>query len=153
MEVLNNAVADKFCGLLQYLCKYRNDFEMIADEIEDENLKTALNGLSSDSWQYVSEISCQLKLYGIPHRVETNLLEESLESNGDSLETVGEQRGGELSTICFTSERSITKAYTDILNEYLPLSNLRNIMLYQLNTLKLAFMKVRLINEARFAAH
>lgn len=150
MEVLNNTVADKFCGLLQYLCKYKTAFEMVADEVEDENLKTALNGLSIESTQYAEEITNHLRLYGVPHRVETDLMFDCLEDDQPYSADCIPGQGNELMSICVKSESSITRAYDDILNEYLPLNNLRNVMLYQLNTLKIAFMKVKLLNEARF---
>src|SRR5215212_67925 len=45
MEI-NSKIIDKFCGLLHFLNLSKQEFEMVADEIEDCNLKTALHGLS-----------------------------------------------------------------------------------------------------------
>lgn len=151
MEIINHAIADKFCGLLQFLKKYQATFETVADEVEDCNLKTALNGLSAESIQFANEICNQLKTFGLPYRLDTNVSPENDEENYFYLyESPTPGMGNELMSLCNSSEKSIISAYTDILNEYLPMNNLRNIMLYQLNALKLAFMRIKLLNDARF---
>ena len=149
MELINNSLADKFCGLLNFLLVYRKAFEMVADEVEDCNLRTALHGLSAESVQYANEIKAQLKTHGIPYRLETDMLPNWQNSDDEMVYVPGQ--GNELLNICNRSEKTITSAYTDLLNEYLPLENLRNIMLYQLNAIKLSFMKIKMLNNARFA--
>ena len=49
MEHFNVTMLEKVCGLLFFLSQSKAEFEMVADEVEDCNLKTALNGLSSES--------------------------------------------------------------------------------------------------------
>lgn len=151
MEIINNAIADKFCGLLQFLKKYQATFEIVADEVEDCNLKTALNGLSLESTQYANEICNQLKSFGLPYRLDTNLSVEPEEDYSYYLyESPAPGMGNELMSLCNSSEKSIISAYNEILNEYLPMNNLRYMMIYQLNALKLAFMRIKLLNDARF---
>ena len=41
MENLSVTISSKFHGLLSYLTRTKETFEMVADEIEDCNLKTA----------------------------------------------------------------------------------------------------------------
>lgn len=152
MEIINHSIADKFCGLLKFLRLYKAAFELVAEDVEDCNLRTALYGLSAESIQYANEITAQLKTHGIPYRLDTDMLADCLENFDENATlTYMPGRGNELSNICNSSEDSITNAYNDILNEYLPLASLRNIMLYQLNALKLSFMKIKLLNNARFA--
>jgi len=152
METLNSKIADKFCGLLYSLTQSKNEFEMVADEIEDCNLKTALNGLSNESDLFAKEISNQLKTLGISDVVPANYFEHCINDNDVSNIEVKPGKGNELLAICNHSEHSITKAYWDILNEYVPFPTLRDIMTYQLNALKFAFMKIKMLNSARFAS-
>ena len=42
------------------------------------------------------------------------------------------------------------KLYDDILKEYLPYKNLKDIITYQLYATQCAFMKIRLLNNLRF---
>ncbi len=153
MEIINHSIADKLCGLLKFLRLYKTAFEIVAEDVEDCNLRTALYGLSAESIQYANEITTQLKTHGIPYRLDTDMLADCLDKFDENDELIITGKGTELTNICNSSETSITNAYNDVLNEYLPLASLRNIMLYQLNALKLSFMKIKLLNNARFAGY
>ncbi|MEP6712669.1 MAG: hypothetical protein ABJA37_09650, partial [Ferruginibacter sp.] len=148
MEHLNISMLEKLCGLLFFLTRSKAEFEMVADEVEDCNLKTALNGLSSESDQYANEITTQLKTLGINGIGPKLLFEDSGEENDNLFCPPENARGNELMKICDNSENSITKAYNEILNEYFPFSNLRDIMSYQADSLKLAFRKIKTLNTA-----
>ena|SRR6476620_643803 len=153
MEQLQTKIADKFCGLLSSLAQSRNEFEMVADEVEDCNLRTALNGLSTETDLFAHEIANQLKSLGITDALKTSYFDACLEEGNNftgSPEHAG--HGNELLAICNNKEHSITKAYWEILNEYVPFPTLRDIMTYQLNALKFAFMKIKMLNSARFAS-
>jgi len=152
METINSKIADKFCGLLYYLTQSKNEFEMVADEVEDCNLKTALNGLSNESDLFAKEISNQLKTLGISEVVPPNYFENCSQDSSVPEPESKPGKGNELQAICNHSEHSITKAYWDILNEYVPFPTLRDIMTYQLNALKFAFMKIKMLNSARFTS-
>ncbi len=151
MDHFNLTMLEKLCALLFFLTRSKTEFEMVADEVEDCNLKTALNGLSSESDQYANEITTQLKALGINGFVPKNFFDDC-DSQNETLSVQTEsKRGNELMNICNTTEDTITKAYYEILNEYLPFANLRDIMTYQINSLKLAFMKIKTLNTARFS--
>ncbi len=152
MENLSATISSKFHGLLSYLTRTKETFEMVADEIEDSNLKTAFNGLSVESSQYADELSVQLKTLGIPYDSPSIFINE--QTNGEA--GAGDydpdcNEGDEVMNICCTSENNITKAYREILNEYFPFTGLREVMMYQLNALKCAFMKIKLLNATRFS--
>lgn len=147
---INAKIIEKFCGLLHFLTLSKNEFEMVADEIEDCNLKTALHGLSLESNQCVDEITSQLKTLGIPFK-SPKLFELPLEEQSISQTDYIPGTGNELMNICSKSENTITKAYSEILNDYLPINSLREMMMYQLNALKCGFMKIKTLNTARFA--
>jgi hypothetical protein len=149
MELFNSALAAKFSGLLFFLKRSRNEFEMVADEIGDRSLRTALNGLSDDSSYYAGELKNYLKTHGF-----LNIHTEASEDGDISAEypvTDSAAQGDELNNICTHNERKLISAYSELLNESLPCPTLKEIMLYQLNALKNTFMKVKTLNSARFA--
>lgn len=142
-------IVEKFYGLLTYLTYTKTEFELVADEIEDCKLKTALNGLSEESDQYKNELCLELKALGFQYQSPNALV--NVEEVNSNISSECFEKGNELQLICSCSESYITRAYRDILNEYFPFPAIRQIMIYQLNTLKSAFMKVNLLNSARFA--
>jgi hypothetical protein len=150
METVNNNVIDKLCGLLYSLTHTKEEFEMVADEVEDCNLKTALNGLSMESSQYASELSMQLKNLGINYRKPA--LDDLHGSNTMPFDELEAGKGNEVMYICVRNENYLVSAYRNILSEYFPVPGLQDIMMYQLNALKCAFMKIKLLNSARFNA-
>lgn len=151
METVTNAVIDKLRGLLYSLINTKEEFEMVADEVEDCNLRTALYGLSMESSQYASELSMQLKTLGI-HFPKPSL-EELEGSNSMPFEEINNGFGNELSYICSRNENFILAAYRNILSESFLFPGLRDIMMYQLSALKCAFMKIKLLNSARFSGY
>ena len=149
MEI-NSKIIDKFCGLLHFLNLSKTEFEMVADEVEDYNLRTALHGLSFESNQCADELTSQLKTLGIPCKAPQTFelcMDEPLVPQTEYIPGTG----NELMNICSNTENTITNAYSDILNDYLPINSLREMMMYQLNALKCAFMKIKTLNSARFA--
>lgn len=150
MENFNAKIIEKLCGLLHFLNLSKEEFEMVADEIEDCNLKTALHGLSLESNQCVDELTTQLKTLGIPFKAPKTFELFTEEVYIPQTEYVP-GTGNELMNICSNSENTITNAYSEILSDYLPINSLREMMTYQLNTLKCAFMKIKTLNRARFA--
>lgn len=151
MDPVNVILLEKICALLFFLTQSKAEFEMVADEVEDCTLKTALNGLSTESDQYANEITVQLKTLGIKGIAPKNFVEDCKEEIEKAAMQQNEAAGNELMTICEATEQAITKAYGEILNEYFPFSNLKDIMTYQVNSLKFAFMKIKTLNTARFS--
>lgn len=64
MEQFNSIIVNKFLKLFGYLNQTKNAFEIVADEIEDRNLKIAFDELSGESLQYVNELNSQLNAVG-----------------------------------------------------------------------------------------
>ena len=155
MEAFNAAIAEKFNGLLSYLNLTKKEFEMVADEVEDCKLKTACNGLSVDSMQYADELFQHLKTYGLGYVEERPVFslqaQEAIIDMEDQEASPSHGCGDEVMQICLTRENMITKAYYEILNDHFPFPNIREIMTYQLHSLTCAFMKIKLLNQSRFA--
>lgn len=149
METLNSSVKEKFSGLLFFLSRSKTEFEMVADEMEDYSLRTALNALSDESSYYAGEIKNYLKTFGIYSPAKTN--SESYDFAVYPVENT--EKGNELQNICSYNEESLTNAYKDLLEESLPFQILKDIMNCQLNALKYTFLKIKTLNSARFNSY
>ncbi len=149
MEQFNSVIINKFLGLVGYLHQTKDAFEIVADEIEDRNLKIAFDGLSGESLQYANELSSQLNAAGFSW-INTSL------NPSDSLvpewfETSSGKRNDELQLLYTSSENRIITAYREILNECLPVPAIRELMTLQLNALVHSFIKIRMLDVSRYA--
>ena len=149
--MLSSGLMSKFCGLLVFLKRSKKEFEMVADEIGNTSLRTALNGLSDESSYYAGELKDYLSSLGAAAAFNDVLAEEPEVYGYPASE--GTAEGGELMTICTHNERTLVRAYTELLEESLPFQSLKEIMLYQLNALRYTFMKIKMLNTARFAVY
>ena len=153
MNNLTASALNKLSGLMFFLKRSKCDFEMVADEIENYSLKSALNGLSEESSFYASELKNYLKHLGInasfinATEFSSNYFENEISSNENC------EQGMELKTLCSYNEKSLTQAYSDLLEEPLPCKSLQEIISYQLNALKISFQKIQTLNTARFAMY
>lgn len=149
MEKLCKQLEDKLCTLLSFLTQLPAELEMIADEIDNENLKNALCSIAVESNQYANELNAHLRRLEIdpPHVLPANLKEEILQE-----EILGWNiaRGNEVLNICEKSEAFFTRLYTEAMQEYLPNTSLKDMMNYQLMGIKSAFLRVRFLNSLRF---
>lgn len=153
MNILTASALNKFCGLMFILKRSKIDFQMVADEIENYTLKSALNGLSEESSFYASELKNYLKLLGVS-ALSINATEFSFNYfEGDVSDTENCEKGLELQSLCRFNEKSLTQAYSDLLEEPLPCKSLQEIVGYQLNALKISFQKIQTLNIARFAMY
>jgi hypothetical protein len=151
MEGISDALKGKLESLVSYLCQITKEFESIAVDIECTNLKTAIFALSVEAKQYAKEISNQLEgvNVSIPLKA-TDQLWKKIES--DIHEQAGFSKGGEIVALCNNCEIYFNKFYEDILLEYLPLKNFKDIITYQLYATRFSFMKIRLLNRLRFSS-
>ena len=153
MNNLTASALNKFCGLMFFLKRSKADFEMVADEIENYTLKSALNGLSEESHFYASELKNYLKQLGVNA---SSLHATEFSSNyfdGGTSDTENCEKGLELQSLCSYNEKSLTQAYSELLEEPLPCKSLQEIIRYQLNALKISFQKIQTLNTARFAMY
>lgn len=148
MEKLTR-IADKLGILLSFLKQLPAELEMIADEVDNENLRNALCAVAIESSQYANELNSQLKVLHIDKRTDES------KNYWDEIELLASPepiaKGREILSICEKSEAFFTKLYNDILDEYCPYKSLRDIMTCQLFGIKSAFMKIRLLNSLRFS--
>ncbi len=152
MENFTSSALHKFTGLMFFLKRSKLDFEMVADEMENHSLKTALNGLSEESYYYASELKNYLKHLGVNTTV-TDEVYRYEDFNSTNTLTENLQNGNELNSLCTYNEATLMQAYSDLLEEPMPCKSLQEIIMYQLNALKITFLKIRTLNTARFAMY
>ncbi len=124
---------------------------MVADEVADDSLRSALNNLSDESCCYAGELKNYLKVFGIYSPINEAVNINDL-LNYESPVTENPEKGNELQSICSYNEESLIRAYSELLQESFPFQVLKDIMHYQLNALKYTFMKIKTLNTARFSA-
>jgi hypothetical protein len=150
MESISESLKGKLQSLVSYLCQVTRGFETIAVDIECANLKTAIFTLSVEARQYAEEISTKMEELNITIPLTaTDQLWKKIES--DIHEQAGFSKGGEIVALCNNCEIYFTKFYEDILLEYLPLKNFKDIITFQLYATRFSFMKIRLLNTLRFS--
>lgn len=151
MEGISESLKGKLQTLVSYLCQVTKGFETIAVDIECANLKTAIFTLSVEARQYAEEISTKMEELNISIPLTaTDQLWKKIES--DIHEQAGFSKGGEIVALCNNCEIYFTKYYEDILLEYLPVKNFKDIITFQLYATKFSFMKIRLLNSLRFSS-
>ena len=149
MDNITEAMQDKLKSLVSYLYQVTRGFETIAEDVECANLKAAIFTLSVEAKQYAEEITNQLKALNIFIPVTaTDQLWKRIEI--DIHEQAGFYKGGEIAALCNNCESHFNNFYQDILGEYFPLNNFKDMITYQLYATKCAFMKIRILNKMRF---
>lgn len=136
-------VAQKLNTLLDVMHESKRGYEQIATQSGDKNFQRALGGLALECGQYINELSNQISSLGVKpvsdrtrDRYVWNQVSTKVEKDDDILNA------------CYGSERIILKAYRDVLNDPSVLHPLRQMITYQLNGMKYAFVKVKLLNTA-----
>ncbi len=148
-ETINDTLKKKLQNLVSFLWQITKGFDDISEEIDCSNLKTAMKAVAVESKQYAKEIKDQLGLFDISIPTEyTDQLWKLIEINIH--EQASSAKGGEIVALCNNCEIFYNKLYDDILKEYLPYKNLKDIITYQLYATQCAFMKIRLLNNLRF---
>ena len=127
MESINESLKGKLQSLVSYLCQITKGFENVAEDIDCANLKTAMFSLSEEARQYAEEISTKLEELNvsIPLTATDQLW---IKIEADIHEQAGFSKGGEIAALCNNCEIYFNKFYEDILLEYLPLKNFKDII-------------------------
>jgi hypothetical protein len=149
MEYEYNKIEDKFGAIISFLKQLSGKVEMIADEIDNENLKNAMRSFAIESNQYANELKVEMKNLNISKSFVdfNNLIEEITETK---IATITEEKGKEILTFCESCEAFFHKIYNDFLNDLLPNISLKRIISYQLMGIKSAFMRIKTLNTLRF---
>ena len=65
VELINDTLQNKLASLVSFLSQITKGFDDIAEEIDCNNLKTAMQAVAVESKQYANEISNQLQMFGV----------------------------------------------------------------------------------------
>lgn len=141
----------KVLYLISYLQQVSKDFEMIADEIEDKNLRNAFLALSTEDKQFAEELHRQVRLCGFPNAARELHVQWEFEEDENLAANSPVYKNNELLHLCDKSEYLFLKLYTDALKELLSFSSLKDMMIYQYNSIRAGFLKLRLLNSLRFS--
>ncbi|MEJ8844082.1 hypothetical protein WG954_16945 [Lacibacter sp. H375] len=150
MLSINKSLQIKLKRLVTFLNQVHKEFEDVAEEIDNNNLKTALQALAVESCQYASEINNELMHFHISLQADYTdqawkEIEKSITDDERSL-----TEGGEIAAICKNCESRFNKLYEEALAEFIPDKNLQDMITYQLYATRLAFKKIMLLNKLRF---
>lgn len=150
MVNIDYTLQNKLKRLVSFLLQVNKGFDDIAEEIDNNNLKTAIQALAVESNQYAKEISNELLYFNVALPADyTDQMWKEIEiditDNESSL-----VKGGEIAALCQTCETHFNKLYEEALQEFFPYKNLKDIITYQLYATQCAFMKIRLLNMLRF---
>lgn len=149
MEMLRSQIEDKLCKTFSLLTQLSVIIESIADEIDNKHLKNALRSVAIESNEYAVELNTQLRRIAIiPDYPFTDDLEKELTAT--RIMVVTEGRGLEILSFCESCETFFVALYIDLLNEYLPGTDLKLMINYQLMGIRSAFMRIRFFNAIRF---
>src|SRR6476620_6708026 len=101
MITLNQTLQAKLKRLASFLLQVHKGFDNIAEEIEDTNLKTAIQALSVESCQYAKEINKELLHLNLspPTDFKTNQMWKEIEISITD-EQCGLAKGGEIAALC-----------------------------------------------------
>jgi hypothetical protein len=144
----NNILKEKLTRLVSFLVKSTTEFDTIAEEIDSLNLKTAMMTMAVDCRQYAKEIGEELQE---PLPINSAFSEKAWLQIEDSLaDDAVPVKGGEIAVFCNKTEIFFNKIYEDVLAEFFPYENFKNIITYQLLSIHCSFMKMRLLNSLRF---
>jgi len=146
MEKVNKKIKTGLCELSLLFQANLEKFVTVSEEIKDTKLKMALRGFAIETRQYEHELNSQLQSLRIkeidyPGSVR---FEELLQNTNPVVKYSTDK---EISEVCHASEASFDKAYGRVLNEYLPNSDLRSMLVYQWKGIKPSFMKMELLNS------
>ena len=149
MPSINKTLQLKLKRLVSFLLQVEKEFDGIADEIDNDNLKNAIQALAVESCQYAKEISNELQHFNISLSADyTDQIWKETE-NSQTDDQRGVSKGSEVASIFKNCEFKFNKLYQEALGEFIPDKNLKDIMTYQLHATQSAFKKIMLLNRIR----
>jgi hypothetical protein len=135
-------ILDKLTRLLNALQEVKNHYELVANRIQNHQLKLSILGLAQESKQYANELIAHIETLGgiLQDRVKTdcNRLDESVEPQsvtGNAEDLIQLKIG----------EQQVMKTYRDVLNEPFLYDTIRQMIRYQQNGLLHCFSQIRML--------
>jgi Domain of unknown function (DUF2383) len=150
MDNISQALQSKLQHLISFLCQVTKGFDTVAEEIDNDDLKTAMIAVAVETKQYAGEICHQLQQLNIT--ISKDGLDGSVWTKIETamLQPTDKIKGAEIAALCKNCEMYFSKFYTDVLQEYFPYNKLKDIISFQLYAAQCALMKIKLLNSLRF---
>jgi uncharacterized protein (TIGR02284 family) len=141
----NRYLAQKLNFLLTILQESKHGYDNIASQLPDKSVQKAIESISMECSQYISELNAQVSsLGGEPDVYQPTSTNDMFKwSHTQSWNTSNNE---DILTACSTRENLIIKAYREVLNDPSLYKPLRSMITYQLNGMLYAFVRVKLLN-------
>jgi uncharacterized protein (TIGR02284 family) len=151
MQKINKAISAKLCKLLTFLHNATEEFESAAVNIKDKNIRMSVREVALETNQYKYELDSHLNSLRIKSVDNLDIVPSETDKKlFNDNDIIGFHSDEEIIEKCCKTEIHFEKAYRNILNEYFPDHGLRNILTYQLNGIKCAFMQLKLLRSVKW---
>ncbi len=144
MQKVNNLIADKLCKLSSFLNHACKEFESIAKQIKEKNIRMSLRSFAIKTKQYREELNSELRTLRVIKILNRINYSQEIKSKPIAHKHFTDKKIIEL---CCNTEEYFVKAYRSILNEYFPYTGLRDMLIYQLSGIKNAFRQLKLLKS------
>src|SRR5450432_3566119 len=135
-------ILDKLTRLLNALQEVKNNYEQVAQRIQNIQLKLSLLGLAQESKQYANELIAHIETLG-------GKLQERFKSEFNRMEDATEMQVLSEPTDDLLQlnlqEQKVLKTYRDVLNEPFLYDTIRQMIRYQQNGLLHCFSQIRML--------
>src|SRR5215813_11750550 len=143
MQKINEIISAKLIKLLLFLHHASESLENAAKRTKDKDIRQSIREVVLETNQYKQELNAQLQSLRIKRIKDAELIgndvnvPQILQPVYATDITVSDK---EMIELCCKSEVHFEKAYRNVLNEFFLQDGLRNMLVYQLNGVKCAFM-------------
>lgn len=149
MHTVTHTLQNKLQNLVSFLSQITQGFDIISEEIDNTNLRSAMRAIAVESKQYAREISNQFYQFNISFTTaQSDQLWKQFEGNNDN--QTSWEKGAEIAALCNNCEVYFNKLYAEVLQETMPVKNCKDIISYQLYAINCALLKIKLLNALRF---
>jgi hypothetical protein len=136
-------IANKLYRLLSFLHLTCKEFDNISRFIKEKEIKMSVRGFAVETKQYVEELKSQIKTLS-PKNISPINNKEEIKGKLTRKKNISDKK---IIEVCCSAEAYFEKEYRILLNEYFPYTGLRDMLTYQLNGIKSAFMQLKLLNS------
>jgi uncharacterized protein (TIGR02284 family) len=134
-------ILEKVNLLCRLLWQGKKEYELVAANISDKELRRAILTLAQGNNQYANELSSLIEtLGGVPPKENMHEPEQEISSKIFRDEN-------EILVFCKMNETKMLEAYREILNESFLYDGLRKMIRYQLNGILCAFTQLKLLDS------
>src|SRR5450432_3502919 len=135
-------ILDKLTRLLNALQEVKNNYEQVAQRIQNIQLKLSLLGLAQESKQYANELIAHIETLG-------GKLQDRLKSDFNRVDELTEPSGlpSKMEDMIQLNlgEQMVMKTYREVLNEPFLYDTIRQMVRYQQNGLLYCFSQIRML--------